>query len=150
MKEPLIYQLEVNSIETDKENSNLQDFDPMKDKDEWIDIFTSNYKLPRDEVLKFVDSLRKSEDLIAHVVFRENGKIVGTFALNKNPDNPSIGYLIAIHANKREHLEKLISYLKPICIKNEIKRLQMTFTHLSEDSPEIIRYANIGFERAID
>jgi hypothetical protein len=86
---------------------------------------------------------------LEHVIFREDGKIVGTTAINRNPDNPPIGYLNAIHGIEINHLEKLISYLKPKCIKNGIQTLQITFTHMNEESPEIEQYEKLGFERIL-
>jgi len=80
-------------------------------------------------------------------VLREEGRIVGTTAINRNPENSSIGFLKAIHGNKLKHLEKIIHFIKPICMDKGIQTVQMTFTHMTEDSTEIKQYKDLGFKR---
>ncbi|MHA1983270.1 MAG: GNAT family N-acetyltransferase [Candidatus Hodarchaeales archaeon] len=150
MNQPLVYHLDLNSIEKTEGNSIIQNFNPLKDIEEWIDIFTSSYDLPRNNVKEFLNSLRKNQNLIEHVIGREEGKIVGTTAIIRNPDNPQVGFLNAIYGTETTHLEKLICYLKPICIKNGIQVLQMTFTHLNEESPEIKIYEKLGFKKKLE
>ncbi|MHA2249502.1 MAG: hypothetical protein ACXAD7_04020 [Candidatus Kariarchaeaceae archaeon] len=150
MSSSLIYELDITKNPPDNhEYSGTSNFTSDRDKKDWINLFVKEFNLPHDEVNNFLDSLLSSSEILVHVVLREDQELTGTAAMRRDPKNNYKGLLLGIYGKESRHLEEIITYLSKKCEEYQINTLQITFSHLTPDSPQIEEYTNLGFKKVI-
>jgi hypothetical protein len=127
------------------EVTGVSEFNPDSDLDIVVNYFSSQFDLSKDEVEDFTMRLFNSENKLAYFVVKDQGKLLASGALEKNPNIPSLGSLSAVQDEGIQYLEILMNALVSSGIKNDIERIFMFFTHLSPGHPLIEKFASIGF-----
>lgn len=141
----VLYDLDVGSVNFKGETEGVHPFTPETDLDECVSIFVTEYGLPEEDVRNFTNSLFHSEQTLAYYVLREEGDIVATGAIRRNPNVPTIGMLNAVYDKGIADLRRLLTKIISISKEQGIERILMFFTHLRPDDPVIGKYASLGF-----
>jgi len=141
----VLYGLDVSSVSFTGETDGINPFNPETDLDDCVRIFVQEYGLPEEGVRDFTISLINSEQTIAYYVLREDGNIVATGALGRNPNAPTLGLLSAVYNRGENDLKRLLTKITSTSKGQRIEKLLMFFTHLRPDDPEIEKYAALGF-----
>ncbi|MHA2170716.1 MAG: hypothetical protein ACXAB7_12550 [Candidatus Kariarchaeaceae archaeon] len=125
----------------------INEFNKDRDATDWIELFSSEFGLETSEVKLFLDNLLQLEDLLTHIVLRKESVLVGTAAVRRDRSFTNTGNIIGIFGKDEHSLQLIIAQLVKICQSNGIEILQMQFTHLKHDDPQILLYEELGFER---
>jgi hypothetical protein len=141
----VLYGIDVSSVNFRGETEEVHPFNPETDLDECVRIFVQEYGLPEDDVSNFTNNLIDSEQTIAYYVLREDGNIVATGALGRNPNVPTLGLLSAVYSKGKYDLKRLLTKIISTSKEQGIEMILMFFTHLRPDDPEIEKYTALGF-----
>jgi hypothetical protein len=141
----VLYGIDVSSVSFKGETEEINPFNPETDLDDCVRIFVQEYGLPEEDVRNFTISLIDSEQTLAYYVLREDGNIVATGALVRNPNAPTLGSLNAVYSKGTNDLKRLLIKITNTSKEHGIEKLLMFFTHLRPDDPEIIKYTALGF-----
>jgi len=141
----VLYGIDVSSVSFKGDTEEVHPFNPETDLDDCVRIFVQEYGLPGEDVRNFTNSLIDSEQTIAYYVLREDSDIVATGALRRNPNVPALGLLSAVYSKGTNDLERLLTKITGTSKEQGIERIQMFFTHLRPDDPEIEKYTTLGF-----
>jgi len=141
----VLYGIDVSSVNFNGENEEIHLFNPETDLDDCVRIFVQEFGLPEEGVRNFTNSLNNSEQTIAYYVLREEGDIVATGAIGRNPNVPKLGFLSAVYSKSINDLRRLLTKITGTSKEQGIERILMFFTHLRPDDPEIEKYSALGF-----
>jgi hypothetical protein len=141
----VLYGIDVDSANFSGETGEVQPFNPETDLDDCVRIFVQEFGLPGEAVRGFTNSLIESEQTIAYYLLREDGDIVATGAIGRNPNVPTLGLLSAVYCRGTNDLERLLTKITVTSKEQGIERILMFFTHLRPDDPEIEKYTALGF-----
>jgi len=141
----VLYGIDVGSVNFNGETEEVHPFNPETDLDDCVRIFVQEYGLPEENVKNFTDSLINSEQTIAYYVLREDGGIVATGALGRNPNVPTLGFLSAVYSKGTNDLKRLLTKITGTSKEQGIERILMFFTHLRPDDPELEKFTALGF-----
>jgi hypothetical protein len=142
----VLYGIDVNSVTYTGDMQDVKPFNPEEDLDDCVNMFVSEFGVPREEVRDFALSLYRDQHTLAYYVLREKDVIVATGALKRNPNLPSMGLLSAVYDLGNRFLERLMKKLIITAKKNGINQILMFFTHLSPGDPIIENYISLGFK----
>lgn len=137
--------IDVSSVGFSGETGEVRPFNPETDLDDCVRIFVQEYGLPEEGVRNFTHSLIDSERTLAYYVLRDDGDIVATGALGRNPNVPTLGFLSAVYSRGTNELKRLMTKITSVSREQGIERILMFFTHLRPDDPEIEKYSALGF-----
>jgi len=141
----VLYGIDVSSVDFNGENEEVHPFNPETDLDDCVRIFVQEFGLPEEGVRNFTNSLINSEQTIAYYVLKEDGDIVATGAIGRNPNVPALGLLSAVYSKGINDLRRLLTKITSTSKEQGIERILMFFTHLRPDDPEIRKYSALGF-----
>jgi hypothetical protein len=141
----VLYGIDVGSVSFNGETEEVHPFNPETDLDDCVRIFVQEYSLPEEDVRNYTNSLIDSEQTIAYYVLREDGNIVATGAIGRNPNVPTLSFLSAVYSREKNDLKRLLTKITSVSREQGIERILMFFTHLRPDDPEIEKYTALGF-----
>ena len=141
----VLYGIDADSVNFGVDTREVRPFNPETDLDDCVRIFVQEYGLPGEDVRDFTNSLIESEQTMAYYVLRDDGEIVATGALRRNPNVPALGLLSAVHSRGTNELRRLLTRITGTAKERGIERILMFFTHLRPDDPEIEKFTALGF-----
>ncbi len=118
--ENLLFTLKVSNIDEKEDTSKIRKFDKEKDLEAWIKLVKKYDEADDERIKRIVEELGEDENSIAHLVIEEDGKIVGTTLVWRNPINTSSANLAHTYFTDVKYLKQLTAKAVKIAKKENI------------------------------
>ncbi|MFW9852033.1 MAG: hypothetical protein ACFFDS_03770 [Candidatus Thorarchaeota archaeon] len=116
----LLFTLKVSNIDEKEDTSKIRKFDKEKDLEAWIELVKKYDEADDERIKRIVEELGEEENSIAHLVIEEDGKIVGTTLVWRNPINTSSANLAHTYFTDVKYLRQLTAKAAKIAKKENI------------------------------
>ncbi|MBU7033183.1 MAG: GNAT family N-acetyltransferase [Theionarchaea archaeon] len=146
----VVYGMDVDtaSIEDLPDSEDIVPYDHEKDFDQMVDIFVNNFNMTLEEARANFESLEKSGDqVIAHLVIREDGKIVARALVLRSEDDPAQARTGAFYVTEENQRKQLLLKLIKICKEAGISMLATSLfgDQISQKDRFVPLYESLGF-----
>ena len=101
----------------------INDYDHDKDFEQMVDIFIKNFQMTPEQARANFEALENAGDkVLAHVVIRKEGKIIGR-AMALRQDDPAKAFMGTVYVTEENQRKLLLTKILTICIEKGITRL---------------------------
>jgi len=116
----LLYTLKVSNINEKENTSKIRKFDKEKDLEAWIELVKKYDEADDERIKRLVEELDDDENNLAHLVIEEDGEIVGTTLVWRNPIKHSAANLAHTYFSDPKYLKQLAAKAAKIAKKEKI------------------------------
>jgi hypothetical protein len=119
--ENIVYSLQISNIDDSVDTSGIRKFEFEKDGEKWLEIFKQLDNLDEERLKQYKDTLTEEEEnVVAHLVIEEEGEIVGTTLLYRNPIKKNAANLAMTYVTDPSYLFQLAAKAAKIAKKSGI------------------------------
>ena len=127
----------------------VTNYDHERDVDQMVEIFVNEYNMSPEQARSNFDLLEKAGDtVVAHVVIRKGGNIVGRALVLRDDVNPRRAHTGAIYVTEEQQRALLLTRVLHICKEKDIEKLDTTiFGELLSMKDQLAElYTSLGFD----
>ncbi len=121
--ENIVFTLKVENIDENVSKGNLRKFDKEKDLEAWLKLVEKYDAYDEDQLERIKKEIVEdldSEFSLAHFVIEEEGEIVGTSLVYRNPIKPNSANLAHTYFEDLKYLEQLVAKAAKVAKKENI------------------------------
>jgi hypothetical protein len=111
----IVFVLNGTEIKANLETAEVRNFSKENDLEKWLALVKEYDELPDERLEALPKELEdESENIVAHLVIEQDGEIVGTTLIYRNPIKPTTANLAFTYVTETEYLKNLAVKVKEI------------------------------------
>lgn len=123
-----VYSINIAAVKKEiPESAGITTYDHERDSEQMIDIFVREYGMTPEQARNNFESLAKAgAQVVAHLVIRKAGEIIGRALALRQEDDPTHAYTATIYVTEEKQRELFLKNILTICKEKGIKTLDTT------------------------